>query len=1198
MATEMDALQLNLTASTSGASKSIDSLISKLNALGQSLGLINESGFMTKTENIIQSMNTLKSVADTVDASKLKDIASGIRSLSNAVKNIPDGTNVQTFMSNIVNGVSALTSTSAEISNFTNFFKSISKLGTGNIVNAGESLGKIAAGLRQFQGVDAVLPKFENLESFTKFLRGLGSKSIVSASGSIGQLAAGLRQFNGFNVRIPQGLTELAQSLSTFGRKSMQNAVTAIPQIATAFRELLTTLSSAPRVSRNVVDLANALAQFLANVNRVGKGSQNASRGLLVFGNAAGRTQKKVFSLASAIGKVYATYFLLFRAFNLVKKSIDIASDLKEVQNVVDTTFGDMTYKVEEFTKTSIEGFGLSELSAKRYASRFQAMGTAMGITANQVEKTQKQLNAINPELGTRGYNDLSNSMADLSINLTKLTGDLASFYNVAQEDVAKDLESIFTGSTRPLRAYGLDITNATLQEWALNNGIDANVKKMTQAQKTLLRYQYVLANTSAAQGDFTKTNLTWANQIRILGQNFERLGRVIGEGFIAWFRPVVVTINKYMDSIIAAVQRVVNALGQIFGWQMIVDTSGGVTDNVEDIADAYDDATGAAKKFKQQLLGIDELNNLTTKDNGSGSGIAAGAGLGGTNIIQPGGISFVPFESDIKTLFDLGKRISEGIRNLLPDSWDEIYEKARNFGKGIADFLNGLIQPETFYKLGQSIAGILNTIKEAIVSFFKNAEWKQYKDAFVAGIEGFLDEIDIGTVGLIIGAVTIKKIGNVVFSAGAIKAIQGAITKMASSGGLASAISALGASGAVAAGAVALVATGLGVTYATNEEVRKSFAESGNTLLNSFIPAIQFVSDTILPNLRNGFAGLMELIKPLGDYLSTVFTSIWLDMITPAMSKIGNDVVPKLTSTLMNLWNNLLVPLGNLVKSVLSPAFEYWSAVLTSLWQKAIVPVSQAIGGLFMTEFDVLITAVNDLITFFGALTKSISVLWEASLKPLADAIVGTLKPAFDDVFTFIGNIVKNTIGVFEGFINFITGVFTGDWERAWNGIKDIFANIFNGLISILEFAMNAVIDGINGFLNGINWATSGISELTGKDLKIKTIQRLELPRFANGGFPEMGSLFLAGETYGQTEWLGDINGKTGVTSGTEITGIADAIYQTSAEEMELLREQNNYLFGILQKEFGITESQIGKASRNYARDYFDRTGRQAYQF
>lgn len=451
MATEIDALQLNFTASTSSADKSIDRLVDKLTSLGNAINMFNNMDFTTKANNIVQSLTEIKSVADNTNSTNLKEIASGIRSLANSVKNLPDGNSIGTFFTNLSNGINSLNGTNIDVSQFSLLFNSISKLGSGNVVNAGESLGKIADGLRQFQGIN--LPTFQGLESFTAFLRGLGSKTIVAASGAIGQLANGLRQFDGLTVNVGEinGITELAQTISVFGRKSSQSAATTIPTLANGLRQLFSTLASVPNVSQNVIDLTNALASFVANLRNVNPASTQASRGLDLFGNAAHRTSRRSFSLASAIGKVYATYFLLFRAFGKIKEAIDISADLTEVQNVVDTSFGQMADRVEEFAKSSVKNFGLSELSAKRYASRFQAMGVAMAIPAKSISEAQKQLNSINPVLADRGYSDVADSMADISLNLTKLTADMASFYNVAQEDVAKDLESVFTGSTRPL---------------------------------------------------------------------------------------------------------------------------------------------------------------------------------------------------------------------------------------------------------------------------------------------------------------------------------------------------------------------------------------------------------------------------------------------------------------------------------------------------------------------------------------------------------------------------------------------------------------------------------------------------------------------------------------------------------------------------------------------------------------------------
>lgn len=677
---------------------------------------------------------------------------------------------------------------------------------------------------------------------------------------------------------------------------------------------------------------------------------------------------------------------------------------------------------------------------------------------------------------------------------------------------------------------------------------------------------------------------LTWANQVRMLGQNFERLGAVIGSGFIAWLRPAVVTINKYMDSIIASVQKVINALGQIFGWQMIVDTTGSILNDTEDISDAWDDATGAAKKYKQQLLGIDELNNLTTNDGGSGSSDLGGAGFGGTNIIQPGGIDFVPYESDIKDLYSLGKKLSDALKNLLPDDWSGIYDKAKNFGKGFSDFLNGLIQPETFYKLGKTVAGLLNTIAEAIIAFLTGAKWGQYKDSFISFFEGLFDEIHISTIGLVVGAITIKKVGNWFFGGGALKALGKALGKVlpASLGG----------------GAIAALVAGLGITYATNEKVRDSFKESGEVFLESLTPALEFISNTLLPNLWVGFQELLKILQPIVDFLSTVFVSIWNDMISPALKNIGEDIIPPLSKAFEDLWTGVIVPLADILGGLFGPVIETVAEIMKDLWLKVVVPLGQGLGGILSSAIQLVIGLFNDVIAILTPVIKIIDVLWNASLKPLAEWLLGTFKDIINSVFLFIEGVIKGISNILSGLIDFVTGIFTLNWQKAWDGVGKILEGVFQAIGSFINLFINLLIDGINFFLDGINWATSGISELIGKDLQIKRIEHVELKGFANGGFPDQGSLFVAGETYGTSEWVGNINGRTGVTSGAEITGIADAIYSTSAQEMELLRQQNQYLIGILNKEFGITQSQIGKATRSYAKEYYDRTGKQAYQF
>lgn len=328
---------------------------------------------------------------------------------------------------------------------------SITKLSGTNATAAGDSLKSITEGLKQLEGVK--IPDIGDATTLAENLRMLGSKTIRGAGEALPKIVSSLSQFN--TISIPQdkiaGLTELAKSLAIFGRQTSKDAVDIMPKFATAFRQLMEQLSRAPQVSRNVIDLSNALGNFLANVRNVSGSTRQASTGLKLFGNSVSSSGKKLIDFGRIIGKFYAKWFLILRLFNKIKQAVNIASDLKEVQNVVDTTFGQMTDKVEEFASSAVENFGMSELSAKKFASRFQAMGVAMAIPSKQIEEAQKKLNSINPELASRGYSDTANSIADMSINVTKLAADMASFYNVEQEDVAKDLEAIYTGMTRPL---------------------------------------------------------------------------------------------------------------------------------------------------------------------------------------------------------------------------------------------------------------------------------------------------------------------------------------------------------------------------------------------------------------------------------------------------------------------------------------------------------------------------------------------------------------------------------------------------------------------------------------------------------------------------------------------------------------------------------------------------------------------------
>lgn len=626
-----------------------------------------------------------------------------------------------------------------DMSNLPAIAQGIRAFGHQASLQAAANLPGLAQGLRMLDGLNAPTADYT---AFAEGVAKLGRKTVANATMNIPFLADGLRSLKDIDITNLQGVGEIASAFSRLGGKNAEKAIATIPQLASAFENLIVKLRRAGSVSSNTVALAQALGNVSGRALSAGNAIQKATPKLLNFGKAAKNTSRHSFSLASAIGKIYAGYWVLFRAMGKIRDAIDISSSLTEVQNVVDQTFGDLTYKVDDVAKTSIQSLGMSELMLKQISSRYQAMGSAMGISNNAVARSSEFLSK-NSEM----YGHTASSMADMSLELTKLTADMASFYNMDYEEVAQKMEAIFTGQTRPLRTFGLDLTQATLQEWALKNGIEANMKTMSQAEKTMLRYQYVLANTAAAQGDFARTSQTWANQTRILGQQFQQLGAIIGGALINTIKPLVHWMTGAMNTIISLVQRTVNAIGKLMGWQMEISEVGiAMDDSMEDYGDSLDDATDSAKKLNRQLMAFDKLNVITTqKDNGKDDlGDALNGGLGDMGRGRGGEVSFKPYESDVKGWFDLGRRISDALADAMNGiDWDSIYGKARKFGENLAFFLNGLISPDLFEGLGRTIAGALNTALHFLDSFGQTFNWRNFGHSIAAGLNKFMADID-----------------------------------------------------------------------------------------------------------------------------------------------------------------------------------------------------------------------------------------------------------------------------------------------------------------------------------------------------------------------------------------------------------------------------------------------------------------------
>lgn len=1099
----------------------------------------------------------------------------------------------------------------------------VSKLGT--LSNGFQKLGTSMQMINSTKTAD-----FSRLAKNLQSLNDIDTSKLTNLSANIKNIS---KAFSG--LKGAKEITELASGIKQLGYKSSDKAITNIPLLADAMKKLMKELSTAPKVSRNIIDMTNALAKLARTGSSSGKVANSISKSFNQISKSSIRTSGNIVNLSKKFKGLFKSilpFVGIWKLFDFGKQSIEISSDLTEVQNVVDTTFGNFNNKIEELSKVSIPEIGMSELTTKQIASRYQAMGIAMGITQD--------------------------SMADMSVELTRLAGDMASFYNVEQKAVGEDLESIFTGQTKPLRQYGLDLTEATLQEWALKNGIDANINSMSQMEKTILRYKYVLANTQAAHGDFLKTQDTWANQTRILSQQIKQLASVIGGTLINALKPLVIALNAAMKNIIAFAQVISDALGKIFGWTYqsgggftLEDDFSGASDYSEDIADSTGKAAKNIKEMKAGLRAFDELKTININDNKNGSG----GGAGGSISEGFGSKGFwtesekLPFESTIDNLYKLGKKISEALIGAMDSiNWNEVYEKARGFGKGLAIFLNGLFTGQNgktlFGEIGKTIASALNSVIYETLSFGENFDFTQFGNNIADGINNFFSTFDFSSLAKTLnvwvsGIVDIIKtliseiewgsvfegfaelLSNLDLDTGIFLAfISAPLLKNAFDDaikglgalkltlppiefeGLGAGIGSMSSEVLALTGLLTALAAGLTYVFVTNEDVRNGFLNSVNAIKEGLQPSIQFLTDTVLPNLNSGFNTIIEILSPLSEFLIGAFTSVWTEVINPLLENVGTSLLPGLSEAFQSLWNNVLVPLGQFLSEVLEPAFKVVADIMTILWNNVVIPLAGAFVDVLFPALDLAIQIFKKVCEWIKPVIDTLTFLWKNVLMPIVSFLLAVFKPIFEKVFKIIGGIINAFGKVLGGLITFVSGIFSNDWEKAWEGVKSIFTGIFNGLISIFEGVVNAIIGGINVFIKGFNGIATDVGDIIGIDITIPVIQEVKLQRFETGGFPEDGWFRASqGEIMGKFD-----NGKSVVANNQQITeGISNAVYQGNRELVFLMqqdlsetRRQNEILNGILQKETGISYKDVFEAARRGANEYVNRTGRKPFPY
>lgn len=328
--------------------------------------------------------------------------------------------------------------------------------------------------------------------------------------------------------------------------------------------------------------------------------------------NSIGKTTKaqtgSMSSMFSKLGKVMAAAFAVKKVVEFSKACIKLGSDLAEVQNVVDVTYGGMYNKVNEFAKNAMTSYGLSEKVAKQYMGTFGAMSKSFGFTTD--------------------------AAYEQAAALTGLAGDVASFYNMTTDEAYTKLKSVFTGETESLKELGVVMTQTALDEYALQKGMGKTTSQMSEQEKVALRLSFVQDRLATASGDFARTSDGWANQTRVLALRFDALKASIGQGLINALLPIVRVLNDIIGYAQAAADAFRDFTAALFGES---GSSGSVASVMSgassDLATNVGDAASSAKAIKKSLAGFDQLNILS-----SGSG--ADAGSAGSSVGSGSGVS------------------------------------------------------------------------------------------------------------------------------------------------------------------------------------------------------------------------------------------------------------------------------------------------------------------------------------------------------------------------------------------------------------------------------------------------------------------------------------------------------------------------------------------------------------------------------
>lgn len=878
---------------------------------------------------------------------------------------------------------------------------------------------------------------------------------------------------------------------------------------------------------------------------------------------ASNKAAKQATSIFSGMGKKIAAGLSIAAFTKFTKDCLEVGSNITEVQNVVDTAFKGLSGSADEWASNAMTNFGLSELSAKKYMGVFGQMNDAMGITGK--------------------------TALDMAENVTGLTGDVASFYNLGTNEAYTKLKSIWTGETETLKDLGVVMTQTNLDQYALNNGFGKTTAKMTEQEKVMFRYQYVTSALSNATGDFVKTQDSWANQTRILSLRFEQLKASLGKGFIALFTPIL----RGLNTVLAGLQKVADGFAtftQMLTGADISSSASSITglgdiasdtaDNVSGIGDA---ASSTAKQIEKSLAGFDQIEKLsepTDSSSSSGGGTSSG-GLG----IDTGVTSETTNVSS--AISDMASKVKKALEPLKSISFDNLITSLDNLKESAKPLTEKLFSGLEWAWTNIFVPLATWTIEDALPAFLDvlsagldvlNSALDALKPLWDWAWDNFLEPVAEWTGGMIVDilkdlAAALEGISTwisnnqgpfdaivvtILAFAAAWKAVELAEFIM-NAGGVVGIINKMKT--AIEACTVAKIAdkletvkicalyakdfvksiassiTQLGIYYSTwfkvnvlQSDVVKNLKGIVVAIKESTLALkddiVQWVKNTA-EKAKNKAVDIGQSIKNLAIDMAKATKELALqsvEWVKNTAEKVKNKAVDVTTGI-----KDFVVNMALATKALISQAVQWGISTASKIADTAATAAHTAATWLataattaFGVAMSILTSPITLVIAALAALGLGIyelvkhwdtvkeaagicwdwivdkwqsagewfSGIWESitsAFSKFDDWLQNIFNMDFSKSFGSLGDImnayvanVKNIFGdiknIFGGLIDFITGIFSGDWEKAWNGIIDTFSGIFSLLADVAKAPLNLVIGFINGLITGVQ---SGINAI-----------------------------------------------------------------------------------------------------------------------